>query len=82
VERLKQIDILQIMYTFAQDDPTYAEAITNDSSVSEKVRYLACKALMQYYSLNDDAESVMHYYKKGRIYSNKKGELFEGEDLL
>lgn len=71
---------IQIMYTHAKNDPQYAARISEDPSISAGVRSLACKNLMQFFSLKDDASSVMFYYKKGRMISNKS-EFFDEEEI-
>jgi hypothetical protein len=63
---------LQIMYTMTEENPTYAEAIANDSNCSSQVRYLACKVLIQHNSLKDDAESVMITINRGESTPTRK----------
>lgn len=72
---------IQILLTHAKDDPTYAQWVSDDPSVDSAVRILACKNLMKYFSLKDDAVSVMHYYKKGRMLSNNTNDFFEEEEI-
>lgn len=71
---------LQVMYSIAQHDPAYSEIVCQDVKVSPSVRYLACKQLMNFYSMKGDAESVMLYYKKARILSGKN--LLDEEELM
>lgn len=70
---------LQILNTIAKDDPSFAIKVSSDQSVSLNVRYLACKQLMNYFSLKDDSASVMRYYKLGQILTDKKTKFFEEE---
>jgi tetratricopeptide (TPR) repeat protein len=70
---------LQIMYTVAKDDPSYAESVIDNSNVSVKVRYFACKCLMEFYYCRGDAETLMRYYEKSRIFSSTKSEYLNGE---
>ena len=65
---------LQIMYARATENPSFADAVIDNSNVSLYVRYLACKTLMEFYTLKRDFESVVRYYEKSRIYSNTKSE--------
>ncbi|MBL0388319.1 helix-turn-helix transcriptional regulator [Tumebacillus sp. ITR2] len=65
---------LQIMNARATGNPALAEAVTNEASVSLRVRYFACKSLMEFYTLHGDFESAARYYEKSRIYSNQKSE--------
>jgi tetratricopeptide (TPR) repeat protein len=71
--------IFMVMYSIAKKDPTFAESVCEDLSMSVWVRNIACKSLMDYYSSKRDSESVMRYYEKGRILSNKKNKLFDEE---
>ncbi len=63
---------LQIMYTFAKDDPSYAERIACDLHLDVNIRYHACKSLMEFYSEKRDFESVVRYYEKSRLLMDKK----------
>jgi tetratricopeptide (TPR) repeat protein len=65
---------LQMMYTTATDNPSHAEKVLYDPTVSKNVRYLACKSLMEFYYLKGDYESSMRYYEKSRMISNTKSE--------
>lgn len=71
---------IQVMYSMATQDPSYSESVCQDLKVSPSIWYLACKQLMNFYSLKDDAESVMLYYKKARILLGKN--LLDEEELM
>lgn len=70
---------LLISRTVAERNPIFAERVSNDSDSSFEVRLLAYKCLIEYYSSIDDAESVLRYYKKGRLLSGKHSEFFDWE---
>ncbi|ASS76749.1 hypothetical protein CIG75_18595 [Tumebacillus algifaecis] len=65
---------LQIMYTVAKDDPSYAASVSRSDEFSRSVRFYACKCLMEFYFLKNDAETAMSYYERSRIFSNTKSE--------
>lgn len=68
---------LQILYSKSVDDPSYAIAVSDDPEVNIKIRYSACKFLMEHYTAKRDSESVMLYYEKGSTLL--KGELIDEE---
>ncbi|ARU61897.1 hypothetical protein CBW65_13285 [Tumebacillus avium] len=68
---------LLIAYSFSKDDPKYAHSVTNNTTFSLEVRFLACKYLMRYYSSIDDADSLMKYYKMGRMFSEIDSDFFD-----
>ncbi|MFD2170214.1 helix-turn-helix domain-containing protein [Tumebacillus lipolyticus] len=71
---------MQIMYTVAKDDPSFAESVLNDTGLSMKVRHYASKCLMEYHYLKGDAVTSMKFYEMKRIFSNTKSEyLYEEE---
>ncbi|PWK16145.1 helix-turn-helix domain-containing protein [Tumebacillus permanentifrigoris] len=72
---------LKIMYSVAVDDPSYAESVINDATLSASVRYIASKCLTEYYYLKGDAVTAMRYYEKVRIYSSTKSEYLDEEEL-
>jgi hypothetical protein len=81
IERAKEYPdyegIFQIMYSVALDDPTYAESVVDNLSMSVWVRRIACNFLTDYYSSKGDSESLLRYYEKGRRLSSKKNQYFE-----
>ncbi|ASS76456.1 hypothetical protein CIG75_16815 [Tumebacillus algifaecis] len=70
---------LQVMQTVVRDDPSYAESVINNPNISQTLRYLACKSLMEYYFLKDDGESAIRYYEKSRMLSGTKSEFLNEE---
>ncbi|PWK12826.1 tetratricopeptide repeat protein [Tumebacillus permanentifrigoris] len=54
---------LLILYTLATDQPSYAKAILDDNGYSLKIRYLACKCLLEHYRLSGDAPMFLHYHE-------------------
>jgi len=69
--------MLQIMYSVAKNDPTFAISVSEDLKSSQWIRNVACKSLMDYYASQGDAESLMRYYEKVRKLSKKKNEYLE-----
>ncbi|KEO81091.1 helix-turn-helix domain-containing protein [Tumebacillus flagellatus] len=70
---------LLIYRTIAERTPVFAERVQQDTDASLEIRLLACKCLIEYYSSIDDAESVLRYYKMGRMLSGKNSEFFDWE---
>ncbi|KEO84919.1 helix-turn-helix domain-containing protein [Tumebacillus flagellatus] len=73
---------LQIAYTTASGDPSYAEAVKNNNDLDINTRYLSCKCLMEFYYLKGDAEKAMRYYEESRIFSSTRCEYLKEEALF
>ncbi|TCP59120.1 hypothetical protein EV586_101336 [Tumebacillus sp. BK434] len=69
--------MFQIMKSVALDDPQYAIDVSGDLKLSDNIRGVAYKCLMEHYASKGDAESLMRYYEKVRTFSFKKNEFFE-----
>ncbi|PWK08472.1 helix-turn-helix domain-containing protein [Tumebacillus permanentifrigoris] len=69
--------MFQVMFSVAQDDPSFAISVSEDLNMSQWIRNIACKSLMDYYTSKGDAVSLMRYYEQVRTLSTKKNEFFE-----
>ncbi|TCP57776.1 hypothetical protein EV586_102220 [Tumebacillus sp. BK434] len=70
---------LQLLYSIAKETPEYAIKVCENDQLDKEVRYMASKYLTSYYSVKDDSDSVLKYYKLGRMLSNNRNEFHEGD---
>lgn len=80
-ERAKEypdfMGIFQVMYSISMNDPSHAESVSDNLGMSNWIRNIACRSLMDYYALQGDSESLMRYYEKVSKLSDKKNEYLE-----
>ncbi|PWK15765.1 helix-turn-helix domain-containing protein [Tumebacillus permanentifrigoris] len=72
---------LRIMYAVAKDDPSIADYVMKDTSLSVNTRYIASKCLLEYHYSKGDSDSAMRYYEMVRIFSSTKSGYLDEEGL-
>jgi tetratricopeptide (TPR) repeat protein len=72
---------LRILFSVATQDMTFAEQVSDDEKSSLKVRYLACRMLMNHFKTLRDGESLLRYYEKAEAVSAKPYNFLNEEDL-
>lgn len=70
---------LQILYTFADENPAHADVVIRDTRVSDSIRYSACKCLMEHYTAKRDSDSVMRYYEESIMFSQNRNSFIDEE---
>jgi tetratricopeptide (TPR) repeat protein len=63
-----------VLHSVATNEPGHAELVLSFENIDQKVRLIACKFLLNFYTQRDDAESVLRYHKYAESVYNSSSE--------